>query len=329
VKNWPLGILIAVLLVATAGFGLAQQPAKIPRIGYLNVPVREGARHLSEAFRQGLRELGYVEGQNITVNERIGEEAQLPSLAADLVRLKMDVIVAQSPAIRAAMNAITTIPIVAAFPNNPAFNGMVASLERPRGNLTGVGALSPELGGKWLELISHIVPNNAKQVVVFWNRPAENNFPIWKSVESAARPLGVDLRWEEVGFTARSFLSRRLRSAALKQAAGAFMVLPGIGGMNFEDIADFGVRNRVPGIFSRTDLDMERMGVLMGYAVDRFEQSRRTAYFVDKILKGAKPAELPIESPKKFELVINLKTANEIGITIPGRVLAWADRVIK
>jgi putative ABC transport system substrate-binding protein len=335
-KTWLLLFLIALVTAVTAGFAPAQQPAKIPRIGYLNVPVRQPSsdasewkpRHLSEAFRQGLRELGYVEGQNIIINEWIGEGAQLRGLAADLVRHKMDVIVAQARAIPAAMSATTTIPIVAAFAGDPVLNKMVTSLDRPGGNVTGVGALTPELGGKWLELIRQTVPN-AKGVAVFWNRSAEDNFPMAKTVEFAARSLGVDLRWEEVGPTAGSWLYRRLRSAALRQV-DAFIVLPGFAGMSLlEDIANFGLRNRIPGIFGRSDLNIEQMGGLMAYGVNRFEQSRRAAYIVDKILKGAKPAQLPVELPKNFELVINLKAAKEMAITIPARVLAWADRVIK
>jgi putative ABC transport system substrate-binding protein len=336
VKNILLLVLIITLLVLTNGFAGAQQ-SKVPRIGYLNTHIRQSTslgsdrpRGLMEPFRQGLRELGYVEGQNIIINARIGEEWQFWDLAAELVRLKMDVIVAQPPAIRAAMSATTTIPIVAAFASDPVLDGIVTSLDRPGGNVTGVGSLTLELGGKWLELIRETIPS-VKRVIVFWNRPAENSFPVWKSVESAARSLGVDLRWEAVGYGSASHrLYRRLEGASLRQAADAFIVLPPIRGMNLEeDIADFGLRNRIPGIFWRTDLDIEQMGGLMAYGVNRFEQSRRAAYVVDKILKGAKPAELPVELPKKFELVINLKTAKEIGVKVPDKILTWADRIIK
>jgi putative ABC transport system substrate-binding protein len=333
-KIWLSGLLIAVVLALTAGFAQAQQPAKMPQIGYLNNHIRrptsspsDWPRGMREPFLEGLRELGYVEGQNIIINSRIGEEGQFRELAAELVRLKMDVIVAQAPAIRAAVSATTTIPIVTIFPGDPVLNGFVASLERPGANVTGVGGVSLELGGKWLELIKETIPS-AKRVTVFWNRRAEETFPLWRSVDSTARALGVDVRWEEVG-PAVSALFRRLRSAALRQA-DAFIVLPGVAGINLEeDIAEFGIRNHIPGIFPRTDLDLEQMGGLMAYGANRAEQSRRAAYFVDKILKGAKPAELPVESPKSFEFVINLKAAKEIGITVPARVLAWADRVIK
>lgn len=333
-KTWLSGLLIAVLLALTAGFAQAQQSAKMPQIGYLNTHIRRSTssssdrpRGMREPFLEGLRELGYVEGQNIIINSRIGEEGQFRELAAELVRLKMDVIVAQAPAIRAAVSATTTIPIVTIFPGDPVLNGFVASLERPGGNVTGVGGVSLELGGKWLELIKETIPS-AKRVAVFWNRRAEETFPLWRSVDSTARALGVDVRWEEVGPEAASWLFRRLRSAALRQA-DAFIVLPGLGGRNMEDIAEFGIRNHIPGIFPRTDLDLEQMGGLMAYGANGGEQSRRAAYFVDKILKGAKPAELPVESPKSFAFVINLKAAKEIGITVPARVLAWADRVIK
>jgi len=325
-KTWFPAFLIAVVLTLTQGFAGAEQAAKVPRIGYLGV--NDPSSPLFESFRQGLRELGYLEGQNIIIEPRISEEWQFRDLAADLVRLKMDVIVAQPPAIRAAMSATTTIPIVTIFSGDPVRNGFVASLERPGSNVTGIGGLTMELGGKWLELIKETIPSS-KRVVVFWNRQAEDSFPLWKSVQSAARSLGVKIEWLEVGAgtVARGLFYRRLRSAFWTQA-DAFIVLPGLAGRNMEDIAEFGLRNRIPGIFWRSDLDME-MGGLMSYGVNRFEQSRRAAYFVDKILKGAKPAELPVELPKSFEFVINLKVAKEIGIIIPPRVLAWADRVIK
>ena len=180
-----------------------------------------------------------------------------------------------------------------------------------------------------MELIKETVPS-AKRVAVFWNRPGDVRFPLWKTVESAAASLGVDVRWELAGFPpSNNLLYNRLRSASLRLGADAFIVLPGVVGRNIEAIAEFGLRNRIPGIFWRTDLDLEQMGFLMAYGANRSEQSRRAAYFVDKILKGGKPAELPVESSKSFELVVNLKAANEIGITIPPGVLAWADRVIR
>ncbi len=307
----------------------AQQLTKIPRIGFLGGGKPDTP--ILQPFRQGLRELGYVEGQNLILEPRHsnGDASQFYNLAADLVRLQVDVIVAvrNQDALRAAMKATKKIPIVMSFSGNPVSQGFVASLERPGGNVTGVSDLTPELGGKWLELVKETVPK-ARNVAVFWNRPAEDSFQVWKSVESAARFLGVDVRWEEVGFAAPPPLYRRLRSAALRQV-DAFIVLPGFAGKLLENIAEFGLKNRIPGMFWRTDLDLEQMGGLMAYGANRREQLRRTAYFVDKILKGAKPGDLPVERPTQFELVINLKTAKEIGVTIPPEVLMFADRVIK
>ena len=326
--------LIVAALALAAPFAAAQQPGKVPQIGYLNNHILRDAsfppgfrRGLSEPFQQGLRELGYVEGQNFILQSRLGNDGQFQSLAAELVQLKVDVIVAQAPAaIFAAMKATRTIPIVMTFPGDPVLLGFVASLERPGTNVTGVSGLTQGLGGKWLELVKETVPS-AKRVGVFWNMQAEISFPMWKSVESASRSLGMDLQSIETGNSPVALILQRFRSAALRQM-DAFIVLPG-GTRFFPDIAEFGLINHIPGIFCRTDLNLAEIGALMAYGANRAEQSRRAAYFVDKILKGAKPAELPVELPKSFELVINLKTAKEIGITIPPRVLAWADRVIR
>ena len=313
-------------LTCVQGHANAQQPARVPRVEYLSTPVRESAplpsnsprRHPSEGFLQGLRELGYVEGQNISVTLRTGEVSQFPDLAADLARLKVDVIVSHhTGAIRAAMKATKTIPIVMTYIGDPVRVGLVASLERPGGNVTGVSGLNLELGGKWLELVKETIPS-AKRVAVLWNKEAEIQFPIWKSVELAARSLGVDLRMVGSGRAGHPFLYKSLRLASWKQI-DAFIVLPALSLTNMEEIAEFGLRNRIPGVFWRTDLDLDQMGGLMAYGANRLEQSRRAAYVVDKILKGAKPAELPVELPKSFELVINLKIAKELGINIPSR----------
>jgi putative ABC transport system substrate-binding protein len=317
-------LIVAVLALAEPP-AVAQQAQKVPKIGFLG-GAKPGASIL-QSFHQGLRELGYVEGQNFILEprHRKGDASQFYNLAADLVRLQVDVIVAPNPdAIRAAMKATMTIPIVVTVPG--AAIDFVASLERPGGNVTGVSGLTTELGGKWLELIKETIPST-KRVAVFWNRRAEERFPIWKSVDSAARSLGVDLQWLETGEGGFGWLYRNLRSAVWRQA-DAFLVLPGTGGFrNTEDIAEFGVRNRIPGISWQGDF--AEAGGLMSYGANRNEQSRRAAYFVDKILKGAKPGDLPVERPTQFELVINLKTAKEIGVTIHPEVLMWADRVIK
>ena len=303
----------------------AQQLTKIPRIGFLGGGKPDTP--ILQPFRQGLRELGYVEGQNIILEHRHsdGDASQFYNLAADLVRLQVDVIVAQNLApTRAAMNATKTIPIVMTFPGDPVHMGFVASLERPGGNVTGVSGLTLELGGKWLELVKETVPT-ANRVAVLWGN-AEYRFPTWKSMEPVARSLKVDIEWVEV--RGSRDIPHRFGSA-IRGKPDAYIVLPGGGVNRLPEITEMALRNGLPGMFWRTDSDWERTGGLMAYGANRAEQSRRAAYFVDKILKGAKPAELPVELPKSFELVINLKTAKEIGITIPPRVLAWADRVIK
>ena len=317
-------MIVAALALAEPPAG-AQQLTKIPRIGFLGGGKPDTP--ILQPFRQGLRELGYVEGQNIILEPRHsdGDTSRFYNLAADLVRLQVDVIVAQNlEPTRAAMKATKTIPIVMTFPGDPVLMGFVASLERPGGNITGVSGLTLELGGKWLELVKEAVPS-ARRVAVSWNRNAENRFPTWKSVELAARSLNVDVEWVEA---LRGPITSRRLGSVIRGKPDAYIVLPG-GGVDMQEIAWIALKNRVPGMFWRTDLDWERTGGLMAYGANRAEQSRRAAYFVDKILKGAKPAELPVELPKSFELVINLKTATEIGITIPPRVLAWADRVIK
>jgi putative ABC transport system substrate-binding protein len=311
----------------------AQRSAYVPRIGYLNYNFKQALvgdptlRRLSEPFIQGLNELGYVEGQNITLQTHIGDETQFYNLAAELVQRKPDVIVVQNiEPTRAAMAATKTIPIVMSIPADPVLLGFVASLERPGGNVTGVSGLTTELGGKWLELVKETIPT-AKRIVVLWNKNAEETFPTWKSLDLAARSLRIDIDWVEV--RGASDIPRRFGSA-LSRKPDAFIVLPGFSmGRNMKEIAEIAQKNRLPGMYWRTDLALETMGGLIAYGANRLEQSRRAAYFVDKILKGAKPADLPVELPKSFELVINLKAAREIGITIPPRVLAWADRVIK
>jgi putative ABC transport system substrate-binding protein len=284
---------------------------------------------MREPFQQGLRELGYVEKQNIILHIRIGEGRQLYDFAAELVRLKVDVIVAPSLlAIDAAKTATETIPIVATFRDDPVRLGYVASLSRPGRNITGVNGMTLELGGKWLELVVDTIPS-AKRVAVFFNRIAEDKFPLWKSLDSAARSLGVALKWLHAGDGSPGYLNENLRRSDWRQA-DAFIVLPGFShARNVKDLADYGLKNRIPGIFSRPDLDLDQFGGLMAYGANRFEQSRRAAYVVDKILKGVKPAELPVELPKIFELIVNHKVANELGITLPPRMLAWADHVFR
>lgn len=325
-------LLIVALLGCAQGPAHAQQPAKIPRIGIFGIDYPSSL--VFESFRLGMRELGYIDGQNIIIEPRFSYETvgRHEQFAAEIVRLKVDVIVTLStPALVAAMGYTKTIPIVMTFIGDPVASGFIASRERPGGNVTGVGGLAEGLGGKWLELLKETVPG-VSRVGVLVNPPSERMTPDLKAVEAAARSLGVELQPARAEFSRdRTQFSRDIGGAftwATRGQADALIVLPGFGfGNDASYIAGLALKKRLPAIFWRADF--AQAGGLMAYGANGREQSRRAAYVVDKILKGANPAELPVEPPKKFELVINLKTAKEIGIVVPPRVLAWADRVIR
>ena len=263
------------------------------------------------------------------MNERTGEGVQLKHLAIELVQAEVNVIMAFTPnAIHAAKAATRRIPIVATFRDDPVRFGYLARLEWPGGNITGVNGLTLELGGKWLELVKEIIPT-AKRVAVFYNAIAEQNFPLWKSLDAVARGSGVEIRWLHAGDGSAGRLNENLRRRSWRQV-DAFIILPGFShSRNLRDLADFGLRNKIPGILWSTELEWEQYGGVVAYGANPKEQARRIAYPVDKILKGAKPADLPVERPTQFELVINLRTAKEIGVTIHPEVLMWADRVIQ
>jgi putative ABC transport system substrate-binding protein len=325
-------VLVIVLLAVPLTAG-AQPTGKYPRIGTL----RPGSPPdpLLEAFRQGLRELGYVEGRNIMLETRSSFPRELRDyeIATELVRRQVNVIVALSTgATYAAMDATKTIPIVMTYPGDPVASGVVAGLERPGGNVTGVTGSAGGLGGKMLELLKEIVPE-VRRVAVLWNPGPENtqieNSRIWRGAELAARSLRVEL--QPLPVRPPDDLTGAFRSA-ISIGADSFMAVPGIvpgivGSPNLRETARFALESRLPGISWRADF--AEAGGLVAYGGNRLEQSRRAAYFVDKILRGAKAGELPVETTLRFELIVNLKTAKALGITIPPRVLAWADRVIK
>ena len=322
-------LLIAVVLALTEGFVGAQQFRTVPRIGYLGLD--DPSSPLFKSFRQGLRELGYIEGQNLTIEPRFayGNNWRLQELAAELIRFNVNVIVAGAAVgpmvdLEAAMSATKTIPIVMVYSFDPVAAGIVASMQRPGGNVTGIGGMAAGLGGKWLELMKETVPG-VSRVGVLWSRVAEKASPMMKDLEVTARSLRVELQ------PAEAHESRHVGGAftwASRGQVDALIVLPSSSfTLNAGYIADLALKRRLPSIFWRADF--AEAGGLMAYGANQNEQSRRAAYFVDKILKGAKPSELPVERPRNFELVINLKTAKEIGITIPDRLLAWADRVIR
>jgi ABC-type uncharacterized transport system substrate-binding protein len=306
----------------------AQQPMKVARIGYLAISPFSVNTARYDAFRQGLRELGYVEGRNILIEWRSGDgkEDRVPALAADLVRLKVDVIVTGGPgATRLAKEATRTIPIVMSQDNDPVGSGFVASLARPGGNITGLSTVSPEINGKRLELLKEIVPKLSR-VTVFGSSTNPGNAQALKEVEAAARGLKVQIEYVDV--LSPGDFEPAFRTAK-KQRADALLVMTSnpVGGTRRKEIAELAANNRLPAIYNR--VEQVEAGGLMTYGVSLFDLDRRTATYVDKILKGAKPADLPVEQPTKFELVINLKTAKQIGLTIPPNVLARADRVIK
>ena len=322
-------ILIAVLLLAVAVIAEAQQPKKVPQIGYLTGASRSSMSARTEAFRQGLRELGYVEGKNIVIEWRFaeGNPDRTPTLLAELVRLKVDVIVTGGSGVtRRAKEATATIPIVMAQDFDPVRNGFVASLARPGGNITGLATLRPELSGKQLELLKEIIPKLSR-VAFFGTSTNPGNAEALKETELAAGVFGVKLQYVDV--LSPKDIEAAFRAAVKGQADAALWQVQGsVSSSRRPEIAELAVKNRLPAIYNNPT-EVEPGGGLMSYGVNLPDLDRRAATYVDKILKGAKPADLPVEQPTKFEFIINLKAAKLIGLTIPPNVLVRADRVIK
>ena len=319
------------MLYALCSSAEAQQPTKIPRIGYLGGTSPSVSAARIEAFRQGLRELGYVEGKNIVLERRHheGKLDRLPALAAELVRLKVDIIITVGPpAARAAKEATVTIPIVMMQVGDPVGSGFVASLARPGGNITGLSSLAPELSGKRLELLKEILPKLSR-VAVFGSSTSPDNAQSLREVDLAAAALKVKLQYLEVRDDRYpKDIETAFRAASKGRAEVVLMmVAPAVASSRRTEIADLAVKSRLPVIYNgRANVEA---GGLMSYGVNLNDLDRRAATYVDKILKGAKPADLPVEQPTKFEFVINLKAAKQIGLTIPPSVLARADKVIQ
>jgi putative ABC transport system substrate-binding protein len=304
----------------------AQQPAKIPRIGVLISGRPSIASRRIQAFKSGLRELGYVEGKNITLEYRYaeGKVESVSDLAADLVRLKVDIIVTDtSNATQAAKNATKIIPIIFTTANDPVGDGQVDSLARPGGNLTGLSILALDLNGKRLELLKEAFPNISR--LGFLTRIGPTSEQRFKEAETVAKGLGLQLQYvaakdaEDLENTLD--VAKRARVQALLAHPSSFVAT------NRTRIIDLSIKNRLPVIYGSGD--HAEAGALMSYGPDLVDNYRRAGTYVDKILKGAKPADLPVEQPIKFELVINLITAKQMGVIIPANVLARADRVIK
>ena len=317
--------LLATVLLPTASVAEAQQPGRVPRISYLSGASGSGPRE--EAFRQGLRELGYVEGKDILIEWRhsAGQEDRLATLANEVVRLKVDVIVTDGTRLTgAAKNASRTIPIVMTSDADPIGMGYVASLARPGGNITGLTNNNSELSGKRLEVLKEGIPG-VSRVGVIWNPEIPTSVTAFKEAEFAARPLRLQLQSLEVRGSAD--YEGAFQAATNGQARALTVLSDALMFANRARILELAVKHRIPTVHTHS-LWVEAGG-LMSYGTHFPDLYRRAATYVDKILKGAKPADLPIEQPTRFELVINLNTAKQIGITIPQSVLYRADKVIK
>jgi len=322
-----LTVILTLVLLATPLAAQAQGPGKVPRVGYAFARVSSEDQHAWDAARQGLRELGYVEGQNIALEVRWaeGRYERLPALVAELVRLKVDVlVVGTTPGALAAKSATRTIPIVMYAVGDPVGSGLVASLARPGGNLTGLSLFNREISGKRLELLKESLPSISR-VAVLTNPGNPIHAVFWKETQAAAQTLGLQVQSIKVrgpedfddAFT-----------AAARGRAEALLV--------FDDSLTLGYRTRLVALAAKRRLpamyglrEFPDAGGLVSYGPSNLDMYRRTATYVDKILKGTKPADLPVEQPTKFELVINFKTAKTLGLTIPPSVLARADEIIQ
>ncbi len=326
-KAAVLSILFVVVPLAVAIMAEAQQATKVARIGRLGAPSASAESARTEAFRQGLRELGYVEGKNIVIEYRYaeGQLDRLPALAAELVRLKVDIIVTAGGAVtRVAKETTSTIPIVMAFDNDPVGNGFVASLARPGGNITGLSTHYPEISGKQLELLKEIVPKLSR-VAVFGTSTGPVTAQSLREIDLAARAFGVTLQHLDV--LSPKDIETTFRAATNGRADAVLVLVGGVFLSQRKQIADLAVKSRLPAIYGRPEFVED--GGLMTYGVNVTDLFRRAAVYIDKILKGAKPADLPVEQPLKFEFIVNLKAAKQIGLTIPPNLLARADKVIK
>ena len=322
-----ISLTLCAMLFALSYSASAQQAAKVPRIGFLGAASRSSNPDRIKIYRQGLGELGYVEGKNIVIEQRYaeGKPDRLRELAAELVRLKVDVIVTGGPnATRSAKGATATIPIVMAADGDPVETGFVASLARPGGNITGLSTLSPELSGKRLELLKEIVPKLFRAVMV-GTSATPGLAQRLRETELAAGVLRVQLQYLDV--KSPPDIETAFREARKGSADAVLLEVSFVLNSHRKQVVDLAAKNRLPAIYPQPE--WVEVGGLMTYGVSISALYRRAATYVDKILKGAKPADIPVEQPMKFELLINLQAAKQIGLTIPPNVLARADKVIK
>jgi putative tryptophan/tyrosine transport system substrate-binding protein len=318
--------LFAAALLSTAPFSEAQEAKKVSRIGFLLVGGFTDTSR-ADAFRQGLQQLGYVEGKNIVIEWRRAEGKldRLDELAAELVRLKVDVFVTSGNAVtRAAKKATSTIPIVTSLVSDPVENGFIASLARPGGNITGLTSLGAELSGKRLELLKETIPRLSR-VMVLGNSHTPGNSQAVQQTETVARVMGVQLIYKDVQTV--TDIDAAFKTLSKNRSDAVFMLPNAVLLAHRRRVVELTIENRLPMMYDAKEY--VQIGGLISYAADAEDLFRRSSIYVDKILKGAKPADLPVEQPKKFEFVINLKTAKQIGLTIPPNVLARADKVIK
>jgi len=320
-------ILVALALLALGVIAEAQQANKFARIGFLATVSPAALASRIDAFRRGLRELGYVEGKNIVVEWRFAESRadRLPGLAAELVRLKVDVIVtAAPPPTRAAKQATATIPVVMAFDDDPVGSGFVDSLARPGGNITGLSTQAPDIGGKQLELLKEILPKLSR-VAVLGTSTVPGYAQMVKEIELAAKALGVSVLHVDV--QSSKDIDTAFQTVNKGRASAAIVIGSPVIRSRQRDVVDLALKTKLPTTYIRPEFVED--GGLMTYGPNINDLFRRAATYVDKILKGRTPAELPVEQPMKFEFVINLRTAKQIGLEIPQWTLMKADRVIK
>ncbi len=325
--KWAGFLAILGLLVGCVGMAEAQQTKKVPRIGFLGNSTAALEANLIGPFREGLRDLGYVEGKNIDTEWRWaeGKYERFPALLAELIALKVDVIVtAGTPASLAVKKATSSIPLVMIAVGDPVGTGLITSLARPGGNITGVSSISPELDAKRLELLREVNPK-ISHIAVFWNSASPLQVIAERETQAAAKLFGMKML--SLGVRAPEEFDSAF-AAILRERPGALLVLADRLFLHHRTrIMDFATKHRLPGVHAYVEL--VEVGGLMSYGPSYADMHKRAAYFVDRILKGTKPADLPVERPMKFELVINLKAAKQIGLTIPPNVLVRADRVIR
>jgi putative tryptophan/tyrosine transport system substrate-binding protein len=317
---------LATFFLTTASFAEAQQTGKVPRVGFL-LGSSPGPDPRVEAFRQGLRDLGYVEGKNIVIEWRFaeGKQDRLPELAAELVHLNVEIIVTDGTAVtRAAKNATKTIPIVMAADGDPIGNGFVASLAHPGGNITGLSNLISDLSGKRLEILKEAFPGISR-IGVIWNPENPSSATGFKETQAAAKALALQLQSLEV--RSPSDFEGAFQAASKRQARALSVLSDSLMFNNRKRLLDIAVKHRLPTM--HTQSLWADAGALMSYGTNLPDLYRRAATYVDKILKGAKPADIPVEQPMRFEFVVNLKTAKQIGVTIDPNVLVRAQRVIR